>query len=59
MYTCSFFHCFGCVIGTLAITTSGGTMVPVQEFSPAEVLRTVEQENVQRYMVYQQCLLVN
>ncbi|MGE7091234.1 AMP-binding protein [Lysinibacillus sp. NPDC048646] len=39
-----FFHCFGCVIGTLAITTSGGTMVPVQEFSPAEVLRTVEQE---------------
>ncbi|MFJ7920692.1 AMP-binding protein [Lysinibacillus fusiformis] len=39
-----FFHCFGCVIGTLAITTSGGTMVPVQEFSPEEVLRTVQQE---------------
>ncbi|MEK5330134.1 AMP-binding protein [Lysinibacillus sp. FSL W8-0992] len=39
-----FFHCFGCVIGTLAITTSGGTMVPVQEFSPVEVLRTVEKE---------------
>ncbi|MFJ7737174.1 AMP-binding protein [Lysinibacillus sp. NPDC097287] len=39
-----FFHCFGCVIGTLAITTSGGTMVPVQEFSPEEVLRTVEKE---------------
>ncbi|MGE6513732.1 AMP-binding protein [Lysinibacillus sphaericus] len=39
-----FFHCFGCVIGTLAITTSGGTMVPVQEFSPAEVLRTVAKE---------------
>lgn len=39
-----FFHCFGCVIGTLAITTTGGTMVPVQEFSPAEVLRTVEKE---------------
>ena len=39
-----FFHCFGCVIGTLAITTSGGTMVPVQEFSPEEVLRTVEIE---------------
>ena len=39
-----FFHCFGCVIGTLAITTCGGTMVPVQEFSPAEVLRTVEKE---------------
>ncbi|KOS66479.1 AMP-binding protein [Lysinibacillus contaminans] len=39
-----FFHCFGCVLGTLAITTSGGTMVPVQEFSPEEVLRTVEKE---------------
>ncbi|MFJ6209258.1 AMP-binding protein [Lysinibacillus sp. NPDC092081] len=39
-----FFHCFGCVIGTLAITTSGGTMVPVQEFSAAEVLQTVEKE---------------
>jgi len=39
-----FFHCFGCVIGTLAITTSGGTMVPVQEFSPTEVLQTVEKE---------------
>lgn len=39
-----FFHCFGCVIGTLAITTSGGTMIPVQEFSPTEVLQTVEKE---------------
>ncbi|WP_155592470.1 AMP-binding protein [Lysinibacillus cavernae] len=39
-----FFHCFGCVIGTLAITTRGGTMVPVQEFSPEEVLKTVQQE---------------
>ncbi|OEC00955.1 AMP-binding protein [Lysinibacillus sphaericus] len=39
-----FFHCFGCVIGTLAITTSGGTMVPVQEYAPEEVLRTVEKE---------------
>lgn len=39
-----FFHCFGCVIGTLAITSSGGTMVPVQEFSPEKVLRTVEKE---------------
>ncbi len=39
-----FFHCFGCVIGTLAIVSAGGTMVPVQEFNPAEVLRTVEKE---------------
>lgn len=39
-----FFHCFGCVIGTLAIVSVGGTMVPVQEFNPEEVLRTVEKE---------------
>lgn len=39
-----FFHCFGCVIGTLAITTVGGTMVPVQEFSPDAVMATIEQE---------------
>lgn len=39
-----FFHCFGCVIGTLAIVSAGGTMVPVQEFHAEEVLRTVEKE---------------
>lgn len=39
-----FFHCFGCVIGTLAIVSAGGTMVPVQEFNAEEVLRTVEKE---------------
>lgn len=39
-----FFHCFGCVIGTLAIVTVGGTMVPVQEYNPEVVLRTVEKE---------------
>jgi fatty-acyl-CoA synthase len=39
-----FFHCFGCVIGTLAAVSVGATMVPVQEFDPEMVLRTVEQE---------------
>ncbi|WP_338754737.1 AMP-binding protein [Bacillus sp. FJAT-52991] len=39
-----FFHCFGCVIGTLACVTVGATMVPVQEFDPEVVLQTVEQE---------------
>lgn len=39
-----FFHCFGCVIGTLAAVSVGATMVPVQEFDPEVVLRTVEQE---------------
>ncbi|MCP3738989.1 AMP-binding protein [Rossellomorea sp. BNER] len=39
-----FFHCFGCVIGTLACVSVGATMVPVQEFSPLEVLQTVQDE---------------
>lgn len=39
-----FFHCFGCVMGTLACATMGATMVPVQEFSPKAVLETVEKE---------------
>ena len=39
-----FFHCFGCVIGTLTIVSAGGTMVPIQEFDAELVLRTVEQE---------------
>src|SRR5690606_19356469 len=28
-----FFHCFGCVMGTLASVSVGATMVPIQEFS--------------------------
>lgn len=40
----SVFHCFGCVLGTLACVTAGATMVPVQEFSPKEVLSAVETE---------------
>lgn len=39
-----FFHCFGCVMGTLACATVGATMIPVQEFSPKAVLETVEKE---------------
>ncbi|WP_197407129.1 AMP-binding protein [Bacillus paralicheniformis] len=39
-----FFHCFGCVLGTLACVTAGATMVPVQEFNPKEVLSAVETE---------------
>ncbi|MCY8543433.1 AMP-binding protein [Bacillus haynesii] len=39
-----FFHCFGCVLGNLACVTAGATMVPVQEFSPKEVLSAVETE---------------
>ncbi|MBL6008660.1 AMP-binding protein [Bacillus halotolerans] len=39
-----FFHCFGCVLGVLACVTVGAAMVPVVEFEPATVLKTVENE---------------
>ncbi|GAK10619.1 LOW QUALITY PROTEIN: long-chain-fatty-acid-CoA ligase [Geomicrobium sp. JCM 19039] len=39
-----FFHCFGCVMGTIASVSVGATMVPVQEFQPLEVLQTVQDE---------------
>jgi len=39
-----FFHCFGCVIGTMASVSVGAVMVPVQEFDAETVLRTVEAE---------------
>ena len=37
-----FFHCFGCVIGTLCCMVSGTTMAPVVSFTPANALKTVE-----------------
>ncbi|WP_035187363.1 AMP-binding protein [Alteribacter aurantiacus] len=39
-----FFHCFGCVLGTLACVSVGATMVPVEEFKPSDVLKAVDQE---------------
>ncbi|WRP08845.1 AMP-binding protein [Rossellomorea aquimaris] len=39
-----FFHCFGCVLGTLACVSVGATMVPLQEFDPKKVLQTVQDE---------------
>ncbi|MFC4076715.1 AMP-binding protein [Salinithrix halophila] len=39
-----FFHCFGCVLGTLACVTAGTTMVPLIQFDPLAVLETVEKE---------------
>jgi len=38
------FHCFGCVMSSLACITKGATMVPVEYFEPHAVLKTVEQE---------------
>lgn len=39
-----FFHCFGCVLGTIGCVTHGSTMVPLEIFNPEEVLETVEKE---------------
>ncbi|MCL6638157.1 MAG: AMP-binding protein [Firmicutes bacterium] len=39
-----FFHCFGCVLGTLTCVVSGAAMVPVEVFSPVKVLETVQAE---------------
>jgi fatty-acyl-CoA synthase len=38
-----FFHCFGCVLGTLTCLVSGATMCPVVQFKPDAVLRAVEE----------------
>ncbi|MFY4775327.1 AMP-binding protein [Metabacillus sp. RGM 3146] len=39
-----FFHCFGCVMGSLACVTVGATMLPIVEFQPKTVLQTIEKE---------------
>src|ERR687893_2266807 len=39
-----FFHCFGCVLGTLNTVTHEGTMVPVETFDAEAVLRAVDEE---------------
>lgn len=39
-----FFHCFGCVLGTLNTVTHEGTMVPIEQFDPEEVLKAVHEE---------------
>lgn len=39
-----FFHCFGCVLGTLNTVTHEATMVPVEQFDPLAVLQAVHQE---------------
>ena len=37
-----FFHCFGCVIGTMCCMVSGTAMAPVVSFSAVQVLKTVQ-----------------
>lgn len=38
------FHCFGCVLGMMAILTHGATTVLMEEFNPFMVLAAVEKE---------------
>ncbi len=40
-----FFHCFGCVLGTMACVVSGATMIPIVVFNPIKVLETIEKES--------------
>lgn len=40
-----FFHCFGCVLGTMACVVSGAAMVPIVVFNPIKVLETIEKES--------------
>ncbi|MFW6179485.1 MAG: AMP-binding protein, partial [Desulfohalobiaceae bacterium] len=37
-----FFHCFGCVIGTMCCTVSGAAMVPITTFNPKTVLEAID-----------------
>ncbi len=37
-----FFHCFGCVLGTLTCVVSAAAMAPVVKFTALDVLETVE-----------------
>lgn len=38
------FHCFGIVLGVLAILTHGGTLVMLEQFDPLRVLAAVQKE---------------
>lgn len=39
-----FFHCFGCVLGTMAAVSKGSTMVILEQFEPVAVMRAVQDE---------------
>ena len=38
------FHCFGIVLGVMAILTHGGTLVPLEQFEPLLVLAAIQKE---------------
>ncbi|WP_079530019.1 AMP-binding protein [Halobacillus hunanensis] len=39
-----FFHCFGCVLGTMAAVSKGATMVILEQFNAEKVLKAVKEE---------------
>jgi fatty-acyl-CoA synthase len=39
-----FFHCFGCVLGTMASVSAGTAMVPVEHYRADRVLETITKE---------------
>jgi fatty-acyl-CoA synthase len=39
-----FFHCFGCVLGVMAVLTHHATMIIVEEFDPLMVLEAIHKE---------------
>ena len=39
-----FFHCFGCVLGTLTCVVAAATMVPIVSYNPVQVLEAIEKE---------------
>jgi len=39
-----FFHCFGCVLGTLAAVTHGSAMILLEQFGAEQVLQAVQDE---------------
>lgn len=39
-----FFHCFGCVLGTLAAVTHGSAMIILEQFDPELALQAVQDE---------------
>ena len=50
-----FFHCFGCVLGTLAAVTHGSAMILLEQFDPFASFRRFRMKNVQHFTVYQRC----
>ena len=39
-----FFHCFGCVLGTMTAVTHGSAMIIIEQFNPEKVLQAVQDE---------------